>query len=108
MASVQVSVQIVRRLCRLCADNVEAEAVQGAGCAGKCIWQPRPAAARCTAEEQTGAELRGVRLPGLVLCSAPSLSQSVFTIMEKAPTRAFSALKAPFTFKRLLSTMTLC
>ena len=29
MASVQVSVQIVRRLCRLCADSVEAEAVQG-------------------------------------------------------------------------------
>ena len=41
----------------------------------------------------------------LVLCSAPSVSQSVFTITEKAPTRAFSWLKAPssaFTFKTLL------
>ena len=35
----------------------------------------------------------------------PSVSQSVFTITEKAPTRAFSWLKAPtsaFTFKTLL------
>ena len=43
---------------------------------------------------------------GLVLCSAPSVSQSVFTITEKAPTtRAFSWLKVPtsaFTFKTLL------
>ena len=31
----------------------------------------------------------------LVLCSAPSVSQSVFTITEKAPTRAFSWLKVP-------------
>ena len=39
------------------------------------------------------------------LCSPPSVSQSVFTITEKAPTRAFSCLKAPtsaFTFKTLL------
>ena len=50
-----------------------------------------------------GAAIIGcrIRLP-LVLCSAP---QSVFTITEKAPTRAFSWLKAPtsaFTFKTLL------
>ena len=41
----------------------------------------------------------------LLLCSAPSVPQSVFTITEKAPTRAFSRLKAPtsaFTFKTLL------
>ena len=41
----------------------------------------------------------------LVLCSAPSVPQPVFTITEKAPTRAFSWLKAPtspFTFKTLL------
>ena len=44
-------------------------------------------------------------LSGLVLCSAPSVSQSVFTIMEKAPSRAFSWLKAAttaFTLKTLL------
>ena len=43
--------------------------------------------------------------PGIVLYSDPSVSQSVFTITEKAPTRAFSWLKAPtsaFTFKTLL------
>ena len=37
-----------------------------------------------------------------VLYSAPSVPQLVFTITEKAPTRAFSWLKAPtsaFTFK---------
>ena len=37
-----------------------------------------------------------------MLCSAPSVPQTVFTIMEKAPTWAFSWLKAPtsaFTFK---------
>ena len=37
-------------------------------------------------------------------CFAPSVSKSVFTITEKAPTRAFSWLKAPtsaFTFKTL-------
>ena len=41
----------------------------------------------------------------LVLCSAPSVSQSFFIITEKAPTRAFPWLKAPtsaFTFKTLL------
>ena len=41
----------------------------------------------------------------LVLLNDPSVSQSVFTITEKAPTRAFSWLKAPtsaFTFKTLL------
>ena len=41
----------------------------------------------------------------LVLCSAPSVSQPVFTITEKPPTRDFSWLKAPtsaFTFKTLL------
>ena len=44
----------------------------------------------------------------LVIISAaddPSDSQSVFTITEKAPTKAFSCLKAPtsaFTFKTLL------
>ena len=40
----------------------------------------------------------------LVLCSAPSVPQPVFTITEKALTRAFSWLKAPtsaFTFKTL-------
>ena len=41
----------------------------------------------------------------LVLCIAPSVPQPVFTITEKAPTRAFSWLKVPtsaFTFKTLL------
>ena len=41
----------------------------------------------------------------LVLCSAPSVPQPVFTITDKAPIRAFSWLKAPtitFTFKTLL------
>ena len=41
----------------------------------------------------------------LVLWNDPSVSQSVFTITEKAPTRAFSWLKAPnsaFTFETLL------
>ena len=41
----------------------------------------------------------------IVLCSTPSVPQPVFTITEKAPTRAFSWLKAPtsaFTFKTLL------
>ena len=33
----------------------------------------------------------------LVLCCAPSVAQSVFTITEKAPTRAFSWLKAAIT-----------
>ena len=45
--------------------------------------------------------------PGLVLCSAPAVPQPVFTITEKAPTRAFSWLKAPisvFTFKTLCLT----
>ena len=39
-----------------------------------------------------------------IVYSAPSVAQSVFTITEKAPTRAFSWLKAPtstFTFKTL-------
>ena len=31
----------------------------------------------------------------IVLCSAPSVAQPVFKIMEKAPTRAFSGLKVP-------------
>ena len=56
------------------------------------------------------ASSRGLhQTPGLgtklVLCSAPSVPQPVFTITEKAPTRAFSGLKAPtsaFTFKTLL------
>ena len=41
----------------------------------------------------------------LVLLNHPSVSQSVFTIAEKAPTRTFSLLKVPastFTFKTLL------
>ena len=42
----------------------------------------------------------------VVLENDPSVSQSVFTITVKAPTRAFSWLKAPittaFTFKNLL------
>ena len=33
-------------------------------------------------------------LSTVVLCSAPSVPQPVFTITEKAPTRAFSWLKA--------------
>ena len=44
-------------------------------------------------------------LSELVLCSAPSVPQPVFTITEKAPTRAFSWLKvstSTFTFKTLL------
>ena len=36
----------------------------------------------------------------LVLCIAPSVPQPVFTITDKAPTGAFSWLKA-FTFKTL-------
>ena len=39
---------------------------------------------------------------GLLLCSAPSAPQPVFTITEKAPTKTLSLLKAPtstFTFK---------
>ena len=31
----------------------------------------------------------------IVLCNTPSVAQPVFTITEKAPTRAFSWLKAP-------------
>ena len=41
----------------------------------------------------------------IVLCSTPSVAQPVFTITQKAPTRAFSWLKAftsAFTFKTLL------
>ena len=41
----------------------------------------------------------------ILLCSAPSVPQPVFTITEKAPTRAFFLLKVPtsaFTFKTLL------
>ena len=44
-------------------------------------------------------------LARLVLCSAPSVPQPVFTITEKAPTRAFSWVTAPtsaLTFKTLL------
>ena len=44
-------------------------------------------------------------LSSIVPCSAPSVPQPVLTITEKAPTRAFSWLKAPtsaFTFKTLL------
>ena len=54
-------------------------------------------------------KLRGILLTSpqlqLVLCSAPSIPQPVFTITEKAPTRAFSWLKAltsAFTFKTIL------
>ena len=46
----------------------------------------------------------GVCVHKVVLCSAPSVPHQVFTSMEKAPTRAFSWLKAPnsaFTFKTL-------
>ena len=43
--------------------------------------------------------------PGMMIrCSAPSIAQPIFTIVEKSPTRAFSWLKAPtsaFTFKTL-------
>ena len=49
-----------------------------------------------------GSQISRLRL---VLCSAPSVPQPVFTITEKAPTRTFSLLKAPtsaFTFKTLL------
>ena len=61
-------------------------------------------------QHQAGDQVRG-RVRGelrgqssLVLCSAPSVPQRVFTITEKAPSRAFSWLKAPtsaFTFKTL-------
>ena len=62
-------------------------------------------------EDDRDEEVEVARLPalrhrcGLVLCSAPTVPQPVFTITEKAPTRAFSWLKAPtsaFTFKKLL------
>ena len=46
----------------------------------------------------------GAWVSAVVLCSAPSVSQSVFTIAEKAPTRAFYWLRAAtsaFTFKTL-------
>ena len=62
-------------------------------------------------EDDRDEEVEVARLPalrhrcGLVLCSAPTVPQPVFTITEKAPTRAFSWLKAPtsaFTFKTIL------
>ena len=56
------------------------------------------------AHKQLWARCRAALLL-LVLCSAPSVSQSVFTITEKAPSRAFCWLKAltsSFTFKTLL------
>ena len=76
--------------------------------------RPLPAPAPPHIETSRGQEplqtmITDNRGPGtvlkLVLCSVPSVSQSVFTITEKAPTRAFSWLKAPtsaFTFKSLL------
>ena len=50
-------------------------------------------------------EMVAAQTAELVLCSAPSVPQPVFTITEKAPTRAFSWFKVPtsaFTFKTLL------
>ena len=41
-------------------------------------------------------------MSGVVPQIDPSVPQPVFTITEKAPTRAFSWLKAAFTFKTLL------
>ena len=76
--------------------------------------RPLPAPAPPHIETSRGQEplqtmITDNRGPGtvlkLVLCSVPSVSQSVFTITEKAPTRAFSWLKVPtstFTFKTLL------
>ena len=52
-----------------------------------------------------GAEWETEQQPALVPQIDPSVAQPVFTITEKAPTRAFSWLKAPtraFTFKTLL------
>ena len=52
-----------------------------------------------------GATIHRALESTVVLCSAPSVPQLVFTITEKAPTRAFSWLKATtsaFTFKTLL------
>ena len=49
--------------------------------------------------------LTAIRALPVVLYNYPSVPQPVFTITEKAPTRAFSWLKAPtsaFTFKTLL------
>ena len=40
-------------------------------------------------------DLRKHRVSTLVLCTAPSVPQLVFKITEKAPTKAFSWLKAP-------------
>ena len=62
------------------------------------------ALARCR-HRQRGSHLHFFIHSQLVLCSASSVPQPVFTITEKAPTRAFSWSKAPtsaFTFKTLL------
>ena len=56
----------------------------------------------CGAGEHEGVTREEVSR--LVLCIAASVPQLVFTITEKAPTRAFSWLKAPtspFTYKTL-------
>ena len=45
-----------------------------------------------------GAADVGGRMKELVLSNDQSVSQSVFTITEKAPTRAFFWLKAPTSF----------
>ena len=62
------------------------------------------AASLCTGD-QILQDIELLHHLSIVLCSAPSVPQPVFTITEKAPTRAFSWLKAPtraFTFKTLL------
>ena len=60
---------------------------------GGCWWPPGTSTPGSSSSPRTSAAYD------------PSVSQSVFTITEKAPTRAFSWLKAPtsaFTFKTLL------
>ena len=78
-----------------CASTPTMTAAAAVSCFIKCVAinqvrvQPRPSPAAVS----------------IVLCSAPSVPQPVFTTMEKAPTRAFSWLKTPtnaLTFKTLL------
>ena len=81
----------------------------GGACAGA-RTRPPPPHHRGGRHRAQGELVVLIHLSALVLCSAPSVPQQVFTIMEKAPTRAFYCFKVPtsaITFKTLLS-KTLC
>ena len=73
------------------------------------VLRSRPVMLEDCLGAETRAALEKVTTGRFIRSSAvndPSVSQSVFTIMEKAPTRSFSRLKAPtstFTFKTLLT-----